>query len=242
MKFFLGLFLIIKLSLFGSIFTHYGYINVQTWSGLSLYVDNKYKGVTGENLTKIKLSSGNHEIKVHAYSQDGNWFYLYKKEIYIGENMEITITLTPIKYPTKKKQKEDEKINIYYNEHIKDFQKTKKLFRARHILVRTKEEAEIIIKTINKSKNKKQKFIELANKQSIGPSGKKGGELGWFKPQAMVPKFDKKLHQLKVGTYTKRPVKTQFGYHVIYLENNQQVIQLTIEEARHKIKEILGFI
>ncbi len=90
-------------------------------------------------------------------------------------------------------------------------------YKARHILVKTKAKAEQIIKQLNKGAN----FAALAKKDSTGPSAKKGGELGWFKPQQMVPAFSSALEKLKPGEYTKTPVKSQFGWHVILLEKER---------------------
>ena len=80
-------------------------------------------------------------------------------------------------------------------------------------------------KAINKLKglkgNKlKAKFIELAKDKSTGPSGPKGGDLGYFAQGQMVPEFNAKVFSMKVGSFSK-PVKTQFGFHVIYLEDKK---------------------
>ena len=90
-------------------------------------------------------------------------------------------------------------------------------YKARHILVKTKAEAEKIIKELNHGAD----FATLAEKDSTGPSAKKGGELGWFKAQQMVPEFSAALEKLKPGEYTKTPVKTQYGWHVILLEKEK---------------------
>lgn len=91
-------------------------------------------------------------------------------------------------------------------------------YKASHILVKTKAEAEKIIKELEHGAN----FADLAKKDSQDPgSAKKGGELGWFKPQQMVPEFTAALEKLKPGEYTKTPVKTQYGWHVILLEKEK---------------------
>ncbi len=92
-------------------------------------------------------------------------------------------------------------------------------YKARHILVKTKAKAEEIIKELNKDKG--ANFAALAKKYSTGPSASKGGELGWFKPNQMVPPFSAAVAKLKPGEYTKTPVKTQFGWHVILLQNER---------------------
>lgn len=91
-------------------------------------------------------------------------------------------------------------------------------YKARHILVKTKAEAEKIINDLNHGAD----FATLAKKYSKDPgSAKQGGELGWFKPQQMVPAFSKALEKLKPGEYTKTPVKSQFGWHVILLQKER---------------------
>jgi len=90
-------------------------------------------------------------------------------------------------------------------------------YKARHILVKKKAEAEKIIKQLNNGAD----FAKLAKKDSTGPSAKQGGELGWFKPNQMVPAFSAAVAKLKPGEYTKQPVKTQYGWHVIMLEKKR---------------------
>ncbi len=90
-------------------------------------------------------------------------------------------------------------------------------YKARHILVKTKAEAEKIITQLDHGAD----FAKLAAKDSIGPSAKQGGELGWFKPNQMVPAFSSAVAKLKPGSYTKAPVHTQFGWHVIELQKER---------------------
>ncbi len=92
-------------------------------------------------------------------------------------------------------------------------------YKARHILMKTRAGAEKVIKQLNQDKG--ANFAALAKKYSTGPSGKQGGELGWFKLQQMVPAFSSALKKLKPGEYTKTPVKTQFGWHIILLEKER---------------------
>jgi len=108
---------------------------------------------------------------------------------------------------------------------------------ARHILVKTEKEAEAIIKELKGLKGEalKKKFIELAKAKSTGPSGKKGGDLGSFKKGQMVPEFSKAVWALKVGEITTKPVKTQFGYHVIYLEEKTKAKPVAYDVVKEKI-------
>ncbi len=81
---------------------------------------------------------------------------------------------------------------------------------ALHILVKTEAEANELLFDLKRGKD----FGEVAKERSLCPSGKKGGDLGWFGKGQMVPEFDKAAFTLKVGEISK-PVKTQFGYHII---------------------------
>ncbi|QKF81050.1 peptidylprolyl isomerase [Halarcobacter ebronensis] len=142
-------------------------------------------------------------------------------------------------------QNEAKKIKVSDKE-LKDFyDKNKDKFNvpatleARHILIKDEKEAKDIIKTLDKAKDKKEEFIKLAKEKSVGPSGPKGGYLGKFSENQMVAEFSKAASALKVGTYTKVPVKTQFGYHVIYLEGKEAPKTLTFDEVKGKINQVI---
>lgn len=89
--------------------------------------------------------------------------------------------------------------------------------KARHILVKTKSKALIIISKLKKGAD----FIKLAKKNSIGPSGRNGGDLGFFGPGQMVPPFSKAAFALRKGEFTVEPVKTRFGWHIIKVEQKR---------------------
>ena len=90
-----------------------------------------------------------------------------------------------------------------------------KQYNARHILVKTEKEAKDIIAQLNKG----VKFEKLASKSQDKGSAARGGELGFNAPSAFVPPFAAALTALKKGETTKTPVQTQFGFHVIRLED-----------------------
>jgi len=121
----------------------------------------------------------------------------------------------------------DSEAKDFYNKNIDKFKKPATI-HARHILVKDEKTAKDIIKQLSSLKGDalKAKFIELAKAKSVGPTGKKGGDLGTFGKGQMVPSFSKAAWDLKVGEITKTPVKTKFGYHVIYLEgkNNSETV------------------
>jgi len=128
----------------------------------------------------------------------------------------------------------------YYNNNKKEFNQ-KESVHARHILVKTKAEADKIISELKDLKGEalKSKFIELAKSKSVGPSGSKGGDLGYFQKGQMVPAFNKKVFNMKVGTVTTEPVKTQFGYHVIYLEDKKASATRNFADVKQFIEQRL---
>ena len=92
-------------------------------------------------------------------------------------------------------------------------------YKARHILVEKEDDAKAIIAKLNKDP---KAFDALAKAQSKDPGSKdKGGDLGWFDPHSMVPEFGAALAKLTKGKFTEEPVKTQFGYHVIMLDDTR---------------------
>lgn len=113
--------------------------------------------------------------------------------------------------------------------------------KARHIVVASEDEAKAIIAELNKVRGKVEpKFIDLANQKTIDPVGKQqqnGGDLGTFHRARMVPEFSKAAFDLKAGTYTKTPVKTQFGYHVIYLESKTEPKVIGYDQAKQIIAQ-----
>lgn len=108
-------------------------------------------------------------------------------------------------------------------------------YKASHILVETEEEANTLIKKLNKG----SKFEELAKKHSTGPSGPNGGDLGWFAPDQMVPPFAMATQALDKGKYTKKPVETQFGWHIVKLEDTRKAEPPSFEEVKANISSMM---
>ena len=133
----------------------------------------------------------------------------------------------------------DKKIKKYYEENKAEYKEPESV-HARHILVKEKSEADDIVNDLKslKGKSLKSKFIELAKSKSVGPSNVDGGDLGTFAKGKMVPEFNEKVFSMKVGTISK-PVKTQFGYHVIYLEEKNKAKNLSFKEVKAFIEQRL---
>ena len=108
--------------------------------------------------------------------------------------------------------------------------------RAQHILVKTKEEAEQIIKELKAGGD----FAAIAKKKSLDPSGRTGGDLGYFTRDQMVPAFSDAAFKLKPGEYTTEPVHTQFGWHVIKVEDRRVAGSRKFEEMADELRQNLS--
>lgn len=123
----------------------------------------------------------------------------------------------------------EEEIETAY-ERVKE-QATRMEYKARHILVKEEEEAKKLIKKLDKGAD----FAELAEEHSLGPTAKKGGELGWFDPSQMVAPFAEAVAAMEPGSYSKEPVHTQFGWHIIRLEEARKAQAPSLEEAKPRL-------
>ncbi len=140
-----------------------------------------------------------------------------------------------------KEQISEKELKDFYDKNPRQF--VQQEGHARHILVKTKEEAEKIIAELKKAGKSKveQKFIELANKNTIDPNAQKaqnGGDLGTFQKNQMVPEFSDAVFSLKEGTYTATPVKTDYGYHVMYLIKKGSPKNVGFADAKQGIENM----
>lgn len=106
-------------------------------------------------------------------------------------------------------------------------------YHARHILVATEPFAQTLIEKLNKGGN----FAELARKESMDGSKSDGGDLGWFSPTRMVKPFADAVIALQKGQITQKPVQTQFGWHVIRLEDTRDNVVADFEQKKEEIQQ-----
>jgi peptidyl-prolyl cis-trans isomerase C len=112
-----------------------------------------------------------------------------------------------------------------------------KEYKARHILVATEAEANDIIAKLKKDV---KAFPALAKEKSMDPGSKvKGGDLGWFNKGTMVPEFSAAASALEKGKFTETPVKSQFGYHVILLDDTRPLPPTPLDQVKDQIKQQL---
>ena len=128
----------------------------------------------------------------------------------------------------------DEDVKARFEKEIAAVEPEQEL-RARHILVKTAEEANAIIAELDGGAD----FVELAKTKSTGPSGPQGGDLGFFGKGQMVPPFEAAAFALEAGAYTKAPVQTQFGFHVIKLEEKRDRPLPKFEEVQDQMRQVV---
>jgi len=133
----------------------------------------------------------------------------------------------------KKHQISDQQIQAEYDKQ-KAIQGDKE-YHARHILVEKEDEAKEIIEQLKKG----AKFEELAKKSKDPGSGSRGGDLGWAGPGAYVKGFSEAMVKLEKGKFTETPVQTQFGYHVILLEDVRETQFPSLEQVKGQITEAI---
>jgi peptidyl-prolyl cis-trans isomerase C len=108
--------------------------------------------------------------------------------------------------------------------------------KARHVLLKTEADAKAVIALLDKGGD----FAELAKTKSTGPSASSGGDLGFFGKGQMVPAFEKAAFSVEKGTYTETPVKTQFGWHVIKVEDRKKQDVPSFEKMEPSLRSELS--
>ncbi len=121
----------------------------------------------------------------------------------------------------------DSKLESAYKDYMKNVPEVEER-RARHILLEDESKAKAVIEKLNTNGD----FAELAKELSVGPTAPKGGDLGYFAKGEMVPEFSEKVFSMSKGDVTSEPVKTQFGYHVIMLEDIRKRPKPTMEQLK----------
>lgn len=124
----------------------------------------------------------------------------------------------------------DEQLKSKYDQQILNMDARE--YKARHILTKSKEDATQVINDLNAGAN----FIAQAKAKSTGPSGPQGGDLGWFTAESMVRPFAQALKGMEKGSYNREPVKTQFGWHVILVEDQRNLKAPSFEEIKEKLR------
>lgn len=128
----------------------------------------------------------------------------------------------------------DAEVKARYDKEIADLPKQEEI-HARHILVATEDEAKAVIKELDGGKD----FAEVAKEKSTDSNKTDGGDLGYFAKGRMVPEFEEVAFALDKGAYTKTPVKTQFGFHVIKVEDKRDAPPPPYEQVEPQVRQLV---
>ena len=151
-------------------------------------------------------------------------FELARQGILVNAYLQDFVSANPVK---------DEAVKSEYDNIVKTM--GSKEYKARHILVEKEDEAKSIIARLQKG----EKFEELA-KQSKDPGNKdRGGDLGWAAPSGYVKAFADELVKLEKGKFSATPVKTEFGWHVIQLDDVRDLKHPPLDEVKPQIQQRL---
>lgn len=135
---------------------------------------------------------------------------------------------------TIKQQITDDMIEARYAELMDDISSREEI-RARHILVTSKEDAKAIIERLDNGED----FATLAKELSTGPSAPNGGDLGYFRRGDMVPSFSDAAFDLDIANYSKNPVESDYGWHVIKIEDRRVNDLPPLELIRQQLVEVM---
>ncbi len=196
------------------------------------FQDRTHNAPEAKNSPELQMNVLNELANVIIVAQDAE-----KKGI--DKRPEIAATLdlmranllaqTVIKEYAANHSPSEEEIKTFYAAEYAG--KTGMEYKARHILVKEEDEAKSLIEKLDGGAD----FAELAKTHSTGPTGKNGGDLGWFDADQMVKPFADAVAALEKGSYSKQPVQTQFGWHVILLEDTKQTEPPSLEGLRGEI-------
>ena len=151
----------------------------------------------------------------------------------LNQTTRTTLAGIAIKDFMSKNPVTDEAAKVAYDEQMGAAGKE---YNARHILVADEDTAKEVIKLLDSGSD----FSELAKEKSTGPSGASGGKLGWFGAGQMVKPFSDAAAELEKGAYTKAPVQTQFGWHVIILDDVRESTPPPFDDVKDRIKMLLA--
>lgn len=189
-----------------------------------------------QQLEKIKSSNNmSEEQLLSTLSQQGISSLDEYKKVFLESNSENLLVNKLMQEVTSDIDISDERAKEYYNNNKSEFEHQKQV-NASHILVNDEETANEVIENLNNGDD----FAELAKEYSEGPSASDGGKIGFFQKGDMVAPFEEKAFDMDVGEITDKAVKTEYGYHVIKINDTKEAGTASFEEVKSSIKENLA--
>lgn len=204
-------------------------ISQDVWN---LYVKARHKGKAATELTPEERTETLDElIGMYVGAQEAKKDNLATGED--GARIELMNTSSMTELLFKKltggKEPTEEELKAEYDARIADLPKVE--FHARHILIDDEAKAKDLIAQLDKGAS----FEKLAKENSKDGSATEGGDLGWFMGAQMVKPFSDALQQLEIGKYTATPVKSEFGWHIIKLEETRAATPPPYESVKQQL-------
>lgn len=148
------------------------------------------------------------------------------------QRLQLVARAMAVRYLEENPATESE-LRAAYEANLDQFSSTQ--YRARHILLESEAEAEAVIAELQDGAD----FAELARNRSTGPTAPNGGDLGWFSADSMVEPFANAVQSMDVGAHSTIPVQTQFGWHVIMLEETKDQEPPGLDAVRNDIRTVV---
>jgi peptidyl-prolyl cis-trans isomerase C len=133
----------------------------------------------------------------------------------------------------KDKTPTEQELRAEYDTQVGQMARTE--FRARHILVQSEAQANDLLARLKKG----EKFEQVAAKESLDSSKERGGDLGWFTPTNMVKPFADAVMGLKKGETTPKPVQTQYGWHIIRLDDSREIQPPPFDQVKGQLGQVV---
>ncbi|MBW1645412.1 MAG: SurA N-terminal domain-containing protein [Deltaproteobacteria bacterium] len=174
------------------------------------------------------------------------YFQAHREKFRVPEKRQAVVIRVPAAEVRKEIKIDEAQLKSYYDDHVGDYVVPERV-KARHILFKVEgkapasawEEARKKALEVIAKLDQGRDFAALAKEYSQGPSAPRGGELGWFSRGRMVKSFEDAAFALKPGSYTREPVRTQFGYHVILVEKHEKARTKSFAEVKEDIRRQL---
>lgn len=207
----------------------------------STFFDVYTKGVTGKPASELPAETRdralNNVIDAELIAQQAKKDGLLKDPDVAGmlelARLNVLQQAVSERYLKDKKPTEQE-LRAEYETQVAALPQTE--YRARHVLVATEQFAEKLISELDRGGN----FESIARRETMDEGSKaSGGDLGWFTPDRMMKPFSDAVMGLKKGEYTRTPVKTQYGWHVIKLEDTRPMSAPGFDQVKPKLEQLV---
>ena len=194
----------------------------------SVYYGERMRQSQGQNTPELRARALDELVKIVVLTQEAEKQQLDRQPAVaaaLAFQRDQLLSRLAIQEFVRQSTPSEEEMKKLYDEQFGNYTGTE--YKASHILVKTEEEASALIAELGEGSD----FAELAKEHSTGPTGPKGGDLGWFDADQMVPAFAEAVKGMEKGAYSKEPVNTQFGWHVILLQDTREAEPPPFEEV-----------